>query len=202
MRTYAEGRRRPWLPIAAGIGAMVAVGLTAACGPASEQVMPSATPSTAAQEPGGPDPAQVVPATTAAPSPGPGPTVAPLPSYQIVVTPSYQIAVTPSFQIAVKVEIPSATHRCNPAGSIEVYGTGFPVTITHEWRYRSATNPTGNGALLGPEVTHGFNVAGGKAISSQKLAMGSWEVQLRVTSPKPIATEWVTHNCAAILGSG
>ena len=192
METYAEGRRRSWLSIGAGLGAVLAVGLASACGPGPGAAVPSATtPSTATatQEPGGdtgqPGPEQVVPATTAAPPPGPGPTLVPVPAYQIIV----------------KVDPPSATHRCNPAGSIEVYGTGFPVTVTHEWRYRSAMNGTGNGAQLGPEVTHGFNVAGGKAISSQKLAMGNWEVQLRVTSPKLIATDWVAHNCAAILGS-
>ena len=125
-----------------------------------------------------PAPTQVVPATTAAPPPGPGPTLVPVPAYQIIV----------------KVNTPSATYPCNPAGSIEVYGTGFPVTVTHEWRYRAVLVGAGNGAPLGAEVTHGYNVEGGKAISSQKLPAGKWQVQLRVTSPKLIETEWVTHN--------
>jgi len=192
METCAEGRRRRWLSIGAGLGAVLAVGLASACGPGLTPAEPSAitpTSATATQEPvggtGQPGPTQVVPATTAAPPPGPGPTLVPVPAYQIIV----------------KVETPSAAHRCNPAGSIEVYGIGFPVTVTHEWRYRSAMNGTGNGAQLGPEVTHGYDVAGGKAISSQKLPVGNWEVQLRVTSPKLIATDWVAHNCAAILGS-
>ncbi len=177
-----------------GLGAVLAVGLVSACGPGSTTAEPSATtPSnaTATQEPVGgtglPGPTQVVPATTAAPPPPPtlGPTLVPVPAYQIIV----------------KLSTPTAAHRCYPAGSIEVYGTGFPVTVTHEWRYRSALNGTGNGAQLGPEVTHGYNVAGGKAISSQKLPVGNWEVQLRVTSPKLIVSAWVAHNCAAILGS-
>jgi hypothetical protein len=192
MNTQAGGRRPRWLSIGSGLGAVLAVGLASACGPVSTAVEPSATPqsnATATREPvdgtGQPGPTQVLPATTAVPPQGPGPTLVPVPAYQIIV----------------KLETPSASHRCFPAGSIEVYGTGFPVTVTHEWRYRSATNGTGNGVQLGPEVTHGYNVAGGKAISSQKLPVGNWEVQLRVTSPKLIVTGWVAHNCAAILGS-
>jgi hypothetical protein len=123
----------------------------------------------------------VVPVTTAAPPPTLGPTLVPVPAYEIIV----------------KLNTPSTTHPCYPAGSIEVYGTGFPVTVTHEWRYRSVTVGAGNGSLLGPAVTHGYNVEGGKAISSQKLPAGNWQVQRRVTSPRLIATKWVTHNPCA-----
>jgi hypothetical protein len=176
MENYAKGRRLNWLSIGAGLGVLLAVALASACGPGSTTAEPSATASsnaTATEE------TQVVPATTAAPPATLGPTLVPVPAYQIIVKVS-----TP----------PSTTHPCNPAGSIEVYGTGFPVTVTHQWRYRATTVGTGNGAQLGPDVTHGYNVEGGKAISSQKLPAGLWQVQLRVTSPKLIVSQWVTHN--------
>ncbi len=181
MEDHSAGRRRSWLSIGAGLGVLLAVGLAAACGPGSTTAEPSATtPSDATATQVGPT--QVVPATTAAPPPTQEPTLVPVPAYQIIVKVS-----TP----------PSTTHPCNPAGSIEVYGTGFPVTVTHEWRYRAVTVGTGNGTQLGPAVTHGYNVEGGKAISSEKLPAGMWQVQLRVTSPKLIVSQWVTHNPCA-----
>ena len=181
MRTHAERRPRRWLSVGAGLGAVLAVALTAACGPVSATAEPTATPgsetpitTTEAPIDGG---QTQMPTTTAAPPPTLDPTLVPLPAYQIIV----------------KVEPPLASHPCQPAGSIEVYGSGFPVTVTHEWRRRPA-NGSGNGVLLGTAVTHGYNVAGGKAISPQKLPAGDWQVRLRVTSPKVVESAWVTHN--------
>jgi hypothetical protein len=165
------------------VGAVLAVGLTAGCGPGQATAVPSATP---VNETSTPSPTQVVETTTAAPPPTLDPTLVPLPAYQIIV----------------KVEPPLASHPCQPAGSIEVYGTtGFPVTVTHEWRRRPAGG-SGNGVLLGTEVTHGYNVPGGKAISPQKLPAGDWQVRLRVTSPKVVESAWVTHNDCTLSLSG
>jgi hypothetical protein len=197
METHVRGRRRGWLSIATGLGAVLAVGLTAACGPGPATGSGTvAAPTTATPIEGAGqavdatgEPVEVagLPAATsvanpgstvAPPAPAPGPTLVPVPEYQIVV----------------KVNTPSTTHPCYPAGSIEVYGSGFPVTVTHEWRYRSVLVGAGVGTQLGPAVVHGYNVPGGKAISSEKLPAGNWQVQLRVTSPKLVVTDWVTHN--------
>lgn len=181
MRTYPPRRLRRWLSVGTGLGAILAVGLSAACGPAQPTAAPPATPASETPSPtqAVPSPTQVVvtTTTTAAPPPTVGPTLVPLPAYQIIV----------------KVEPQLPSRKCQAAGSIEVYGTGFPVTVTHEWRRRPAGG-SGDGVLLGPEVTHGYNVPGGKAISPDKLPAGDWQVRLRVTSPKVVESAWVTYN--------
>jgi hypothetical protein len=111
-----------------------------------------------------------------------------------------------ALQIEVTTLPPTASHPCQPSGSIlvsggdggdsTVVGEGpeYPLDVTYQWFIRK-TGPDPQAAVpYGQPATLQFTVAGGIPVSAPALTpVPDIEVELRVVEPETIAGGWVAH---------
>lgn len=195
MRRHTSAvRRSRVIPLVAT--AMLAVVAAAGCGSPSTGTDSLPGPAATASEPAGP-PDGAGPGTASGSS-GPGTSAD---------QGGVEVPAQPPLVIEVTTELPTASHPCQPSGSIVVSGGSdggdsaqlpesdeYPVGVTYQWFVRKS-GPEPNPVPFGLPGTLQFNVAGGVPVSSPALTPApGHEVELRVVAPETISGGWVAYS--------